>query len=198
MGNQRLTTAIRESIRTALLRHRFEAERATLVAEGAALAAQIYDACWSRKDTQLMATIPEGWMPRVSEFRVEVAGAVANCDLSGDFRVRHSVFESIEDVYRSVPSCKKYGVLQVFDAGSRIAKAHEQHARKVTDFQERFAAAYTQVSGALASYSNTKLLVAGWPEAAPFVRPITPAIPLPAVPVKQLNKLLNLPVREAA
>lgn len=109
----KLTKQLKEKIAEAILDHRFKADQQKLKAERGALAVAIYNEKYSKADRDLMATLPEGWLPVYEVFRAR-------------FGTTHDEFTLPEKArFRSADSAGRYShVLIVLDDDHRLSIRH--------------------------------------------------------------------------
>lgn len=200
-----LTTALRESIHAALLRHRFaeeiEASRAAWAAFADAVYRDIYDATTRRR----MEALPKGWLPESEDIRVQFGDASRYDELYFDGRrhSRHEAFMKYRDnakISRRITSVHRNGCAKTYDFGHTLCAAYEDLRGREKGLQDQIGTAATQASALLRNATTTKKLIDEWPEVAPLVEAVLPTSQrirtLPAVPIADLNAAFRLPVTQ--
>lgn len=200
----RLTNTTRDQITSAVLTHRFREPVDALIADRAAFAEEVYNDVYRKADREKMAALPKGWLPETNAIGVQFGDQSGYVSLyfGGHFYGRLRSVRTPGDekqIERRAFSKNVHGCVKVYDADHRLAVKHTALDRRYTELKAEFEAAERQVKAALDSATTVNRLVEMWPEVEPFVRPLgTPSPKVPAIPTDQLNKLLDLPVSEAA
>jgi len=201
----KLTNWMREGITKKVMIHRFREQADALVTDYAVLAADVYVDIYSEIERKRMDALPEGWLPTSEGVYVQFGEGGRNyhrLNFDGDLYSAGSRYASPRK------DRMKRRVLAKHD-GSRCMKVYDdQHelARRASDLRDRESeiskaadAAQRQIEAALRSASTIKRLVEMWPEIEPFAAEyVDRPAPVPALPTEQLNRLLDLPVSEAA
>lgn len=176
-----LNNSKREIILSRLLKHRFEKEDAAMEAKRAALAVRIYDDAFPKKQRDLMATLPDGWLPTVDTISFVAAGDWKRLRLPNE---------------RRIPLSRKNAAAKAYDADHPIAEAVADLEAKDAELRARRDECRFNVRAMLASANTVAALVKTWPEVAPFVT-IAEGMraALPAVNLSDLNASLALPAK---
>lgn len=177
----RLTNHMRESIRDALLEHRFAEEEKAVEAAFFEVADKMYNHFFSTKDQELMASLPQGWLPTDNDIHVRLGSSgqdfvVPDMSYSRRFPYNlHDRWQSLDDEH---PLVEEYKAIR--DRKNALRKARTE-AKK-------------QVWAVLSTITTANKLLTVWPEAKPFVEKYIdePAPQLPALPIGTLNNLLKL------
>lgn len=183
--SHRLTATARDRLREMMLEHRFKHERDELDARAARHADDVYKDIYGRS-AKKMADLPSGWLPEFSEISVQFGDSFTYVKFSEARRVQQR---------------HRRAAAKIYAADHKLAVEHMAIQAARSDLYERERSASLKVSAALNRASTTKILVDIWPEASPFVDKLfAKSAPknLPAIPVADLNKALDLPVEEAA
>lgn len=206
----KLTISIRESIRRAVLKHRFGAEVDTLTDRYAALASDVYDDLYSKEDRERIASLPKDWLPTVDQASVQFGGlsnGYTQLSFNGSgFRFEyHSIgsrlnAEQTRECKKPVANKHRYGCWKVYAADHRLTRRYEKLQAERDALHEAIGEAKQQISAALGSLSSVEALIKAWPEIEPFAKTFAVPAParLPAIPAAALNKTLKLPAPEAA
>lgn len=170
----RLTKQIRESIMSAAMKHRFEAEDKLLKVEETKLANDLLDAQFSPDDLKLLNSLPSGWTTQVISVHAKLYGGTEHLRL---------------DRTRNVPWDMEYGIKGDTDALAKFT-------RKRQALHDAKHAARSAIAGALNKVQTTQTLTRTWPEIAQFIpKDVTVADKSAslAFPIETLNKMLKLP-----
>lgn len=200
----RLTVSIRERIANDLLTHKFSAAIGALIADRAAHAHDVYCDIYSKSDRAKMDALPAGWLPESNRIGVQFGSSGRSyVELSFSGAVYGEVNKyrkgTMKHGDRRIISKHVHGCAKVYADDHPLAKAKADLDSKFDDLKTSVSEAAKQVNAALASATTIKRLVEAWPEIEPFARAHEATPPnLPAVPTDRLNKLLDLPVSEAA
>lgn len=175
----RLTEALRNTIRKRILDHRFKAEKDKQIAVRQAFGDAVYNDLYSESDRRKMQRLPSGWLEETDEVRVRFGGTFTHVHFSKR---------------RRIPADCSLSCAKVYPATHEFAKRYEQlrNAEKALQASEK--EAWQQIAAALNAVSTLKRLHEVWPETKEFTKDLGSSTRnLPAVPVKVLNKMLNLP-----
>ncbi len=200
----RLTNTTRDQIASAVLTHRFREPVDALIADRAAFAEEVYNDIYRKADREKMAALPKGWLTETAAINVQFGDSrgYESVQFSGKIYGKLGSVKTKDDgksVERRAFAKNTHGCARVYDADHRLARKHADLGRRFEELKAAFEAAERQVNAALDSATTVNRLVEMWPEVEPFVRPLgTPSPKVPAIPTDQLNKLLDLPVSEAA
>lgn len=184
----RLTKASRDKIIEALIDQRFAEEHARLVAERAALAADIYES-WAKLQPIHPDKLPKGWLPTRSRVTVQIAGETVQLNFSGVLTGwAHGSNE------RRFPSERAGGILATFGAESPFKARWDKHDIAVQTYNAARDIAHAATKSAVNRFNTLEALIEAWPECKPFVTiPDTkPPKLLPVVQVEELNAILGL------
>ena len=190
----RLTQPLRDGIARRMIAHRFADDVAASAAGFAALAGDVYNAVYSRKQRELIASLPKGWLPLEIHIAVTLGGDVRYLAFNGHgYGCAPSLVPAPDAVTRPVADKHRRGVAATYPATHRFAIAHDRLVATAQEIRQQASAANQQIHAMLRSASTTAKLVEMWPEAAAFL-PLraTPTVALPAVPVADLNATLRL------
>lgn len=197
----RLTNEIREAIAKDLIKHRFEAAVKQVYAERAALADAVYRDVYSADQIAQMEALPEGMLS-------EADGVTANFGTSyttvyfggwtyGD--LNKVVSSDRRNSSRRVYSKHTHGAAKVYDATHKLSVEYDRLQGVIGDLVKEIDTARRSAMAALSSVGTIKRLVEAWPEIAPFAKRFDTEKPqLPMIKTDDLNKILDLPVSEAA
>lgn len=173
----KLTRELREKILKKLLDHRFKNEQDALNKETQAMSAKIYASKYTPELLGLMAQLPKNSFKKLGSFKVRV----------GDRWEYFRLDTSVEILYSDSQAC--FDLVPDSAVGKElynlVGRKNKLHARR--------SEAYNQVWEVLNSVTTINRLIKVWPETEPFVKEYLFDSPtLPAVPVQQLNELLEL------
>lgn len=177
----RLTNHMRESIRDALLAHRFAEEEKAIKEALFEVADSMYNHFFSEKDQALMASLPQGWLPTDNDIHVRLGSSGQDFvvpDMSCSRRFPYNLHDRWQSLDDDHPLVEQYKAIRT--RSSELTKARSE-AKK-------------QVWAVLSTITTANKLLTVWPEAKPFVEQYIdmPAPQLPALPIDTLNNLLKL------
>lgn len=197
----RLTKEIREAIAKDLVKHRFTEAVQALYQKRADLADAVYRDLYKASEREQMASLPAGMLPEMDELSVRFGGSYTTIYFSG---FMYGDLSKVVAVARNGTSRRifykhKGGCAKDYDARHKLAIQHEEISGAAADLVKEVDAAHRAAIGAISKVGTVKRLMEVWPEVAPFARRFdTGPAQLPMIRTEQLNKILDLPVPEAA
>jgi hypothetical protein len=177
MSSRRITSFLRDRTISALIEHRFSAERKEQEQRSCEIGQRIYNDTFSVSERELMQSLPDGWLPVSSHIRASIGGIYESICMGGDLRF---------------PSSKENQCVQVYDGQDPIAIAWVQLEGDKDCLRRRVKEARAAALAILESVTTTGALIAKWPEVAPFLPPESLPETLPSIPIESINKLLGL------
>lgn len=203
----RLTQGIRDSIRMAVLRHRFTADVDAMRAREGALANDVYDDVLRKADRDRIEALPSGWLPLATNICVKFGdnghgytrlSFEGGC-ISSEYHRLRTVKKDEKPTSRRVPCKLDRGCWKSYSADHRLTIRFEKLKADADALEEVISTAERQIKAALNSVGTVAALVKAWPEIAPFTKRYLPVpVSLPTIPTADLNKALKLPAPEAA
>lgn len=198
----RLTNDLRESIATAVLRHRFTEPVDALIADRAAFADAVYSDIYRKADREKMEALPKGWLPECNRIGVQFGSTgrsyeIVNFDGSfyGSLGSMRTKVKDAPSSDRRVQNRHAHGCAKVYDDQHKLSLRHEELGARQSALTAEYDAAKRQIKSALASVGTIKKLIEVWPEVAPFAMKFDEGPRnLPSLPTAKLNELLDLPV----
>lgn len=178
----RLTNAMRESICRELLKQRFEAEEEVLLNDKLDFADRCYNAVYSPEERKIMSKLPNGYMPTCTE--------TSFCFQKAWYALRFRNAKRIPWADRNSWHAERFS----FSDENLLVKEWAELQRRSDSLKEMKSEAKTKIMAILRGISTVKRLLETWPEVAPWL-PASEAdasINLPAVPVAEINAMLNL------
>lgn len=201
----RMTNSIREAIANAVMRHRYEAPVKALIAAKAEFAIKVYEDLYAKSTREKMNALPEGWLPSSDNVAVTFGASYDRVYFNGYTSGKLASVVPSDDNRRKAVCLRMLGkhssggCAKVYEATHALSIAHSNLEAKERDLKAEFDATRRQVEAAISSVSTVKRLIEIWPEVAPFAEKYEDEKPkLPSLPTEQLNKILDLPVSEAA
>ena len=198
----RITNDHRERILRDVLNYRFAESYTLLQAEYAQLAQGVYETVYSATDRAKMEALPDGWLHKVTSIRVQFGERYADLPYSGSINgvsSYPSINTEINTTYRRVPARDLHGVMRVFETGENLAEVYAALAVASADLRNKTHQAESLASVVLDRATTVPKLLVAWPEVKPFLAFLdVPKPKLPALPIDQVNSLLDLPVDKAA
>lgn len=185
----RLTNQVRDEILLKLLQHGFDAESKKIEKRRHELSVKVYNDVFSKKDRDLMDAIPAGWLPEVSEMKVQFGGAssgVCEREFEKPVKMPHKHVR-----YRST------NILKVYDDNHKFTQEHDSVTDDQKALKEKRNKAEAQAKAVLFSCNTTKALKDAWPAIVEIVEHYEPSADsenqTALVPVENgLNELLRL------
>ncbi|MFA9261741.1 MAG: Nmad5 family putative nucleotide modification protein [Undibacterium sp.] len=205
--NIKLTKAIRATISNLLTARKFTDRQSAINDARAALALDFYNDSFSEKDRELMNSLPEGWLPLYAFIKGKIGAGYEALQFSGelDFSRYYNSNKGV-DVGRSpvryrFPAASGSEFEKVYEATHPFAERFARIEEDQTALKYELASTRGVIAAALSKASGTDKLIAGWPEIESIVallpQPQIPSSNLPAISMKDLNELLDLPVEKA-
>jgi len=196
----RLTISIREEISKAALAHRFADDVKALIDAKAEFAAAVYADLYSKADRQRMDELPDGWLENAENIGVQFGGKYTRIYFNGYTygQIIKATDYKREDRRRILDKHSR-GAAKVYEPSHKLCIEHDKIDQRERGLREAYDTAERHLKSALAAVSTVKRLIETWPEIAPFATKFETEKPsLPALPTQHLNKILDLPVAEAA
>ena len=178
--SRNLTSLDRDTVCNAILQHRFGDERAKLDKQFDGIVRRIYRAGISAALEKKMMSLPAGAV------RLTDDGTSLRCNLGGDSR-----WMSCPDAGRPLPY--DHREFFTFAADHAVTVALRDFDKANVDLNNRRKEARAKTYAALREVRSTKQLFESWPEAYAFLPNAPAAGNLPAIPVAELNSMLDLP-----
>lgn len=196
----RLTTSIREAITKAALAHRFKDEVEALIDAKAEFAASVHEDLYKKSDRQKMDELPDGWLVNTQDIGVQFGMGFSRIYFNGyTYGVLVKATSYKRDDRKRVLAKHSSGCAKAYEATHKLSVKHIELDGRERDLRQAYEAAERQIKAALGEVTTIKRLIETWPEIAPFAEKYEAEKPnLPALPTQQLNKILDLPVAEAA
>lgn len=194
---------------TEQLVHRAYLDRATKnMAEQVAISADMYDLVYPRETRAKMEALPEGWLPKVDHLQVQYGTGNTYCYFAQQ-RIRvardgwHVNYGSEENpaptVHRVVLARHRTGTVLALEATHPMAERLTAHKSEQADIGAGIIDLASATMRTMNQFSTVASLVKAWPEIEPFVSKYLAAperVYLPAPLLRDLNKRLDLPVKE--
>lgn len=185
----RLTNQVRDEILLGLLKHGFDTEAKEIEERRYALSVKVYNDVFSKKDRDLMDSLPAGWLPQVTAIKVQFGGASSGvCERGFKEKV------SVPHKHKNYDSTN---VLKVYEDSHKFTVEHDKITDDIKEFNARKIKAKAQANAVIYSCNTTKALKDAWPEIAEIVENYEPSADsenqTALVPVENgLNELLKL------
>lgn len=197
----RLNAHIRASIVSAALRHRFADEALEISEEHAAVANAAYLAQYTPAKLKQLEALPADWCNWSESFQGNFGGQQHTFYFSGyNHRWNRSTWEQYCKIPKSVDMEDQkvwrrrfLGKKPAFSGGTPIVDRVRKYVTMVEKFNENHLKVRHTIEGTLSQYTMLNALVKAWPEIEQFVPKVEQQIiQLPAIPVAELNKMLEL------
>lgn len=197
MATIKLTTAMRESICKAMLRHAFLERWEELVVQKRELCKEIYETAFRKEERTEMERLPHGWLPTRDGLQIAVGSSYLSFSVSGWFSVSR-LTEGSEKKSVRVPNHSKDGAVLLLDVADPLAIKAQRLHDATQDFRKDVERAWSASFNAVSKCSTVNRLRELWPESEPFLPKEQPKPQLPALPIAALNTMLQLPAEERA
>lgn len=199
MASAKLTTTVRDTITSRILRYRFGGDVAQLIADRKAFAESCYDAVYDESTRKKIRSLPKGWLPTDSYMLLRFGTEMDRIHFNGHGNLSGLwalVEKAADELHR--PLLAKHtrnAVVAIFDADTEVAAQHAVLLDRRTELCRRVKEAEGQIRSVVNSVTTTGKLREVWPEIGSFLDDFEDVkLSLPAVPVKELNAILDLPV----
>ena len=197
MAYIKMTTAIKKSIYDRVLKDKYEKRYTDMAASFRALAESVYNDVYSKKERDLMASLPKGWLITRSDIRVkfEGHGNYEVLDFRGECGCKPMRYRIAEVFEKPTPAKDSHRAVKVYEPTSKFTVQYVACRTALKQLDEDFNASSLMLDTALGQFKTLDALKKGWPEIAPFTdhigeSPINNA--LPAVRMSEINKQLGL------
>ena len=205
----KLTKTIVERVARSVVQHRFSAEILDLRCAEAALFHDAWKHIYNEAEQTFLTDAPAGFVCTAVKFQMRVGGRrhdlCARGHSYGEFS--YALNDEAKDQLNLLPFNVRCAVADSDGYTERklsfaaddvgLPAAVETLATKKGDLTTRIKEAERKVTAALAGTTRAKAIQL-WPEIEPFLPEESKPAGLPALPTKELNALLDLPVSEAA
>lgn len=200
---------MRGEIKRKLLTTRFGDEARGLIREGSAFADEFYNRCFSKKEQELMTSLPKGWLIFSHSIHATFGGQYRTLNFSGRHYFEWLKLASKEDEEwgardwnRLIPSnynTSSGGPRARLLGDDPLVAKYEKLEQAKKNLQARINEAANLTGQMLNSATTLKRLQEVWPDIVPFTADIAdengvPRIALPSVSLASLNQMLGLPV----
>ncbi|AAT69499.1 gp23 [Alphaproteobacteria phage PhiJL001] len=194
----------RDKLVRLILSETFSEEECVLWDECAAIGSAVYDDLYTVRERDLMADLPDGWLPTVGNLEVRFATDHTRIDFNGDmygYGDERTKFFTRDSVFRAVSSRHKGSCVKVYDANHELCVRWREFESAKKAYLGRVAELRTETKAVIYSCTTTNSLVSKWPEVAPFVKALNipaPVDKLPATRIDNLSVRLGLKEERAA
>ena len=188
----RLTENIRRIICLALIKHRFEAQKAQLKEREFDLALELYETQYPTALRKQMSLLPEGFLPTSCAVNFVIVNDGEKWPRRNLIRLRH--YLPLANI-ALIGNTDHYLQLK---SDSRLTKKVERFMADAAQLMKDEDETKKQTNDALKAFTTIKNLLKGWPEVEPFVPRMKVKQKLPSVPRAALNSALKLPAIKAA
>jgi hypothetical protein len=185
------------------MKHRYEAQVKALVDARADFAVKVYEDLYAKSTRDKMNALPEGWLSSSDNLGVQFGTSYERIYFNG-YTYGKIISVIAQEDRRKDGSLRllakhSHGCAKAYEATHPLSIAHANLEATERDLKTEFEATRRQLDAALSAVTTVKRLIETWPEIAPFAIEFENEKPnLPALPTEQLNKILDLPVSEAA
>src|SRR5687768_2842386 len=197
----RLNAAIRSTLQSAVLRHKFQKEGDALFEENRRIALWAYNIKFDAETQKRFAELPDGWLKEEDSFNFSAAvgsncyhfNGRVSCGMNHAV-ARKCIHHQFDEIHMRTPHCFVNPRINLPEFVLAVQKC-EQRKDKL---EEAMKNAFSKVNQMLNQYTTIGTLKAAWPEIEPFIpaehKVVPPPVQLPAVRPATLNAMLDLPV----
>lgn len=192
----RLTNSIRAAICANAIAARFDETKETHQVRRSGFAYKVFNDCFTMRQRNDMASLPEGWLPTVSSIAATFATSFQWLSFNGRLSGRAGSMingTKFDAPPVRIPADRLSSALKVYDADHPLAKEYTAITESDGTLREEIDKATRMVSATLDTFTTVEKLVEGWPEVAPFIPEASAPVQLPAIPRDALNDMLGLP-----
>ena len=185
----------KDDIAAAIAAHRYDPEKAKLIAEGIILAQKLYDRKYDADQRTFIDSLADGVLPEDDDIRVACGGQQFDVPFSG----RYQSYGSETKVFKRVFSRDKGSQWFSLAADDPLAEALCDWRDRYTQCNEDRRTQTRKVRKTLDTWRYFDDANKAWPEASRFIverwqtRPDYAGQNLPAIQLKDLNAALDLP-----
>lgn len=179
----RLTKELRKRIKDQIIEHRFNDDKSKLDQKKDKFALKVYTTVFSKKERELLVSLPEGWTTKLSSFQVNLGGET------------HRFYLSEKLIFPGGYS--NYSTVKAYDGSHALSEEKAKLICEKQNFNAEVNSAKADINAILTSVSTIKRLKEAWPEITTIVDNLAPEEKIanfPAVRMQDLNKSLKLPV----
>jgi hypothetical protein len=163
----RLTNQVREEILKTLLDKGFSEKKKALEARRNELSIKVYNDVFSKKDFDLMQSLPQGWLPGVTEMKVQFGGTFSGV-------CQRQFQEPVRMPHKHV-SYGSTNILKVYEDSHKYTVENDKITDDVRMLKSEMIKAEAQTKAVLYSCNTTRALKDAWPEIAIIVEAHEPA-----------------------
>lgn len=216
----RLTNTIRDRVRMDLLIRKFGPVIIELDEKAIAFSEKLYNELYDLPTQRKMKKLPKGWLAEASSISVSLASKYSNFYFESSENLivynfcRRGIPSILNDVIRKVyqnrtqtktKNTKLFlakdvnGVGLVLEASHPLSIEYEKITFAFEKLAEDIREANNQLIASLSVITTVKSLISAWPEVKHFVQKHIPTNDdrnLPALPIRELNAMFDLPVEE--
>lgn len=199
----RLVISHKEKIVKSAIDAKFEPLAHALYREMAGLAFACYNELYPPLVLNNMTRLPEGWLPKQGHLTFQFGPAVIRLSFNGfdygyfklgDYRLENETKLRVQSRHTG-------GVCAVYEEGSPMDNEYTALVNKRKAWEEQRSTATKLTAATLDKFTTVEKLLEAWPEIEHHVLSTEPDLiqpKLPAIPLMQLNTLLDLPPETAA
>ena len=195
MTSIKLTVAIRKSISDRVLRDKYEKRYTDLAARFKTLAEDVYNDVYSKKDRDLMASLPKGWLVtgKYIYVRFEAHCSYETLHFNGGCGYRSMRYQS-ERLEKLIPAKDRDRCMKVYEPTCKFTVQYVACRAALKQLDEDFDTSNQMLTTTLARFKTLDALKKQWPEIVPFTDHIEESRinTLPAVRMSEINKQLGL------
>ena len=204
----RLTNDLREKIQKKLLSHKFIKPLDRLADKKARFALKVYNDIYSKKERDLMQTVPADWLETSTSICVSFVSDYMHLSFNGDYS-RYNCHREIQvrgtrrEYIRMIDPVRSHGARKVYDNDHKLTHEHTDLQREEEDLHKEVHEAMAASNAALWSVNTLKQLLEVWPEVEEFVPEYAlrqdpkGKVNLPALPIDDLNASFGLKKKTA-
>lgn len=197
MTSIKLTAEIRKSIRERVLKDKYEKRYKDIGVRFKALAENVYNDVYSKKDRDLMASLPKSWLVTSRDIyvRFEGHGSYEILRFSGECGYQIMRYKSGEILEKLIPAKDRDRCVKVYEPTSKLTVEYSACMVVFRQLGKDFDISNQMLTTTLARFKTLNALKKEWPEITPFTDHIIGTSinnVLPAILMSEINKQLGL------
>lgn len=195
----RLNRDLKDQIRDKIVGKKYTPLFTVIAKKWDALASEVYNDVYSKKDRDLMASLPDGWLPEASYVRVSMAGMDVQFHFSNlpENQQRGGYRRQPRDPEKRRTPNKFDGYrAKNYDAQHKLSVKREKLAAETSKLKEEWGKTHSEVWAFVDQFQTAKRLIESWPEIKSIVEEVVGTENKPsravALRTEELNERLGL------
>lgn len=193
----RLVNSHRDKIVNSVIEAKFKPLAMKLYQRRARLADMCYHALYSQSEFEQMEALPKGWLPTAEHLNYTFGTAHASLTFCGFRRYDFNIEPwEVPTVSRIIQKRHEGVQTKIFDALDFQTAEYDGIQHAYSELKNNITHARKLTAASLEKFRTVEKLLEAWPEIEEHVMSTEPDIiktNLPAIPLLELNKILDLP-----